>query len=89
MCEQTSAKKRKLIPDPPDSVLKTKDLRDVIVAAKARNLAKMAQDAAAANTAPADQTAAIQTLVKHPLAHPVIVPRFILCHTSCWLSSHT
>ncbi len=64
MCEQASAKKRIMLPDPPNSVPKSRDLRDVIVAAKARNLAKLSQDAAAANMSPIDQTAAIQSMVR-------------------------
>eukprot|EP01043_Picozoa_sp_COSAG02_P051741 COSAG02_NODE_5484_length_4288_cov_15.095727_5_plen_105_part_00 len=65
MCEQASAKKRrKVLPDPPNSVPKSRDLRDVIVAAKARNLAKLSQDAAEANMSPIDQTAAIQSMVR-------------------------
>ena len=74
MAEQASAKKRKLLPDPPSSVPKSRDLRDVIVAAKARNLTKLAQDAVAANMSPVDQTAAIQSMVRVAPARDCVVP---------------
>eukprot|EP01043_Picozoa_sp_COSAG02_P058903 COSAG02_NODE_7412_length_3027_cov_10.277664_2_plen_111_part_00 len=82
MCEQASAKKRKMLPDLPNSVPKSRDLRDVIVAAKARNLAKLAQDAVAANMSPIDQTVAIQSMVRATLARPLCFLQLLNCPTS-------